>query len=84
MSNEVQHVEEGEDYSAYVGKACTYVDPVGKEHAALITAAWGNDCVNIVSVNMASGQTDSHGQKLFRESSLMHRNTQQAHGQYWY
>jgi hypothetical protein len=69
---------------ADVGRACTYVDPVGKSHAAIITNVWGSDCVNVVYVVDDKKQEDTYGRKTARETSLMSRDVQQAHGQYWH
>lgn len=69
---------------ADVGRACTYVDPVGKRISALITAVWGSDCVNIVYVVDDEKQDDSYGRKIARHTSLMSKDRQQAHGQYWF
>jgi hypothetical protein len=65
------------------GKACVFVDPVGKAHAALITEVWGPQCVNVVYVTDEDGQSDNYGQKLVRSTSVMHGSVQQAHGNYW-
>ena len=65
------------------GAACVFVDPRGVAHPALITEVWGPQCVNVVYVNDAEGQTDSYGQKLLRSTSVMHGSLQQAHGNYW-
>jgi hypothetical protein len=66
-----------------VGRACVFVDPRGKRYPALITAVHGKQCINLVYVNDADGQKDSYGQKVMRNSSCMHGNVQQAHGNYW-
>ena len=66
------------------GAACTYVDPRGLHHPALVTAVWGDKCVNVVYVNIEAGQRDNYGQKILRSTSVMHGSVQQAHGNYWY
>lgn len=65
------------------GKACVFVDPVGKAHDALITEVWGKQCVNVVFVTDEDNQRDDYGQKLVRFTSVMHGSVQQAHGNYW-
>lgn len=66
-----------------IGEACIWVDPVGKQKPALITAVWGPQCINLVTVVDESNQTDSYGRKLERFTSVMHGSVQQAHGFYW-
>jgi hypothetical protein len=72
-----------------VGEFVIYVDPVGKERPALITAVWGgpNDlnppALNVVFVNDDENQKDNYGRKIERMSSVVHRTNQHAHGQYW-
>lgn len=68
----------------HIGAACTFVDPVGKERPALITAVWGPQCVNVVYVNDDKNQGDTYGRKIERSTSVMHRSLQQAHGNYWF
>lgn len=35
-------------------------------------------------MNRDEGQTDTYGRKIERFTSVMHRNYQEAHGNYWY
>ena len=72
------------NYQTDIGRACTYVDPVGKKHAAIITNVFGSDCVNLVYVLEDEKQTDDYGRKTARVTSLMSRDVQQAHGQFWF
>lgn len=65
------------------GKPCVYVDPRGKHYDALITEVWGPQCINLIYVNDVEGQRDSYGQKMLRQTSVMHGSIQQAHGNYW-
>ena len=67
-----------------VGSACTYVDPTGKPRAAVITAIHGDKCCNVVFVNDDENQWDSYGRKIERSTSVMRKDVQQAHGNYWY
>lgn len=66
-----------------VGSSVTYVDPVGVEHSALVTAVWSEQCINIVYVSVDETQTDAYGRKIVRETSLMKHNEYSAHGRYW-
>lgn len=65
------------------GKACVFVDPTGNPHAAIITRVWGPQCINVAYVALDQGE-DGYGYKIWRSTSLMHRDIQQAHGNYWY
>lgn len=70
-----------------VGKAVIVVDSKGRPHDGLVTADWrgGNEfgALNVVYVNMDEGQTDSCGQKIARDTSVVHRTQQSAPGRYW-
>lgn len=67
-----------------VGRHVEYYNPVGKKFDALLTAVWGSACVNLLYVVDDNSQTDNYGRKIDRsQTSLMHGNVQQAHGQYW-
>jgi len=71
----------------FVGAAVVYVDPVGGQHQALITAVWGKpaDCplVNLVYVEPDDTRTDSYGRQISRQTSLHHRSAYAVHGQYY-
>lgn len=71
-----------------IGGHVVWVDPMGVPHDALVTAIWGgrdqNPSINVVVVNRDDGQTDSYGQKIQRETSVVHRVNQGAHGRFWY
>lgn len=67
-----------------VGEACIYVDPKGVEFNALVTGVWGPNCINLVTLVSDVNQTDSCGRKTVRYTSCMHKNVQEAHGNYWY
>ncbi|MGR9441686.1 hypothetical protein [Rhizobium leguminosarum] len=66
------------------GQQVIFVDPRGVQHPALVTAAWGPRCVNVVFVDLEDGQRDNYGQKLKRFTSVMHKSVQEAHGNYWH
>jgi len=67
-----------------VGSHVVFVDPTGRRHDALITAAWGSKCINVVYVLKDPSQTDSYGRKTNKQyTSVMHGSVQQVHGNYW-
>lgn len=73
--------------SIEVGQHVKWVDPQGVPHDALVTAVHGagdTPSINVVVVNLEPGQADSYGQKIARETSVVHREQQSAHGRYWY
>ena len=70
--------------SADIGTPCTYVDPHGNSHNALITNVFGNKCCNVAYTATEPLEKDDYGQKIKRSSSVMRRDVQQAHGNYWY
>ena len=65
------------------GDAVVYVDPVGVVHPALVTAAWSEDCVNLVYVSSDASKRDSYGRQIERTTSLMHASIVPVHGNYW-
>jgi hypothetical protein len=64
-----------------------FVDTLGKDRQALVTAIHGpadaNPSINIVIVNDDDAQSDSYGNKIERFSSVVHQSAQYAHGNYW-
>lgn len=70
-----------------VGQHVKWHDPYGRPHDALVTAVWGppesNPSINVVIVNLDEGQTDTYGQKIQRETSVVHQTQQSAHGRFW-
>ena len=66
-----------------VGEAVVYYNPVGKPHAAIVTAVWGPTMVNVVYVSSDETRTDTYGRQTERATSLGHKSTTQVHGQYW-
>lgn len=71
------------------GQHVIWHDEYGKSHDALVTCLHGNwgpenkPSINVVVVNLDEGQTDTYGQKLQRETSVVHKSNQGAHGRYW-
>lgn len=70
-----------------VGSTVIWYDPLGKPRSALVTAVHGkpedNPSINIVVVNNDENQTDTYGRKVARETSVVHRANQSAHGNFW-
>lgn len=71
-----------------IGDPVVYVDEVAVEHAALVTANWGdpaNDTpsLNVVYVDGDATKTDSYGRQIVRQTSTVHSSNQSAHGRYW-
>ena len=81
---------------AQVGSAVTYVDPLGVEHAAIITARFdgksgdsaepidATKCVNVVYVSSNADEFDQYGRQLKRETSVQGgASGVTAHGRFW-
>jgi hypothetical protein len=66
-----------------VGMHVIYVDPVARQHDAIVTAVWGPTCINVVFVSNDENRTDSWGRQIERQTSLGHRSGTPAHGQYF-
>lgn len=69
------------------GQVVIYVDSVGKEHDALLTAVWGDPegtpSVNLVYVTEDVDRCDTYGRQILRDTSVVHVSNQVAHGRYW-
>jgi hypothetical protein len=69
------------------GSHVIWHDPYGRPHDALVTNVWGpvdsKPSINVVIVNMDEDQTDTYGQKIARETSVVHKDNQSAHGRFW-
>jgi len=68
------------------GKVVLYVDPVGKEHEALVTAVWGEFGVNPINVIYISSDEDKHdpyGRQIERETSVQAAGPTAAHGRFY-
>ena len=69
-----------------------YRDERGRPNNALLTAVWGvenehNDCLpccNLVFVSSDENRKDGYGRQTERESSVVHKSHQAAHGNYWH
>jgi hypothetical protein len=77
-----------------IGERVIYVDPIGVEHDALITANWGakeydetktlTTAINVVYVSGDEKRTDQYGRQTLHETSVTHQSSTSAHGRYWY
>lgn len=76
-----------------VGQSVIYVDQFGKPHEALVTVWWehveayrsntGMPGCNLVFVTSDPMKTDVYGFQIERETSVIHKTAQPAHGRYW-
>lgn len=72
-----------------LGKPVTYVDPRGVEHAAVVTADWGDGAIEFPSLNVVfvtddSTKQDPYGNQIERSTSVPHEsNRGGAHGNFW-
>lgn len=74
-----------------VGSVVVYVDPVGVDRNALVTAVWGEldeakgsyPSLNLVYVSTDPAANDQYGRQLGRTSSCVGRQAQAAPGNYW-
>jgi len=75
--------------SLKVGSPVVFVDAVGAPHPALVTAIHGSTangatpCVNIVRVSADDTMRDNYGRQIARDSSVVYRTNQPAHGYYF-
>jgi hypothetical protein len=71
-----------------IGSSVNFVDSKGREHNALVTCVHGpgdqNPAVNLVYVSPDPERGDGFGRQIERSSSAVHKNSQSAHGNYWY
>ncbi len=71
-----------------VGDPVVYVDPVVVPHNAVITAVWSETCLKVVYVNVVyvsgdKSKEDTYGRQIERQTSLLRKDIQTVHGQYW-
>lgn len=74
------------------GDPVVYVDEVGVEHHALVTAVWTGmglpkpdhqpGC-NLVFVSSDPAKGDTYGRQIERRTSVSHQEAQMAPGNYW-
>lgn len=70
-----------------------YGDHFGVEHDGLCTAVWGSNefeddgtgapSINVVYVSKDETKTDTYGRQIERDTSVPHRGSQPAPGNYW-
>lgn len=73
------------------GDCVVYVDPVGNEFKALVTAVWGHynpddetkPGLNLVYVSDNPSEEDQYGRQIKRVTSIVHQSKQAAHGNFW-
>ena len=58
-----------------VGDVVIYTDQVRNDHNAIVTAVWGEDCVNLVLVSPDESKTDSYGRQIERQTSVCRYNS---------
>jgi len=66
-----------------IGDVVTFVDAVGIEHAALITAVWSENCINVVYVSGDESRKDTFGRQIMRETSVTVEGAFAAHGRFF-
>lgn len=66
-----------------VGECVHYVDPVGQQSKALVTAVWSPTCINVVVVSDDTKESDTYGRQIKRFTSLSHKGSTPVHGNYW-
>lgn len=82
-------VEEARTYrESFIGKPCVYFDPVATPHHALVTAVHdvddeGPKSINLVYVVSDLAQHDQYGRQIARQTSVVHKSRQGAHGMYF-
>ena len=74
------------DQQKGVGEVVIYVDRVGREYKALVTAVWGEwkadppPSLNVVFVSNDPEKDDPYGRQIERETSIVHVSQQGAPG----
>ena len=71
------------DEKLKVGDHVIWVDPVGRQFNALVTAVWSQTCINVVFVSNDESKTDSYGRQIERETSVCNRLSTTVHGRYF-
>jgi len=72
-----------------VGGTVVFVDSLGVPHPALVTAIHGatthgaTPCINLVRVTADDTMRDNYGRQIARETSVVYRTSQPAHGMYY-
>lgn len=66
-----------------VGDVVIYVDPVGRQHNALVTIWWGKDCCNLIYVVDDSHKQDTYGRQTQHATSVSRKREGRPHGYYF-
>ncbi len=71
-----------------IGDAVTYVDPQGRSRNALVTCVFSRGeearpSINVVVVSDDPAKDDPYGRQMERWTSVVHKDDQAAHGNYW-
>jgi len=71
-----------------IGDLVEYADEYGNFHTALVTNIFGGEdnpatAINLVYVSENENEIDQYGRQLKRETSVVPRVNQSAHGRYW-
>jgi hypothetical protein len=92
MDNNVTPIRPDVDPKGYilngVGTACVYTDEYAVSHPALFTAVWGIDeqgpvSANVVYVSGEQDERDQYGRQIRRQTSVVRRDRQAAHGRFF-
>jgi hypothetical protein len=65
------------------GDVIVFVDSVGNQHSALVTAWWGPDCCNLVIVSGDEQKRDDYGRQTERYTSVSRKTEGHPHGNYF-
>ncbi len=82
-------MSESEVKKPEIGQTVVFVDAHGMGHPALITAVHGSSgpnwqpSINLVFVTDDTSKTDPYGRQIERNTSVVHKSMQGAHGMFW-
>jgi hypothetical protein len=62
--------ERGGEAQVKVGDVVIYTDEVRNDHNAIVTAIWGQDCINVVFLSPDESKTDPYGRQIERQTSV--------------
>lgn len=71
------------------GETVLYVDAEARTHEALVTTIFDRGdghtapSINLVYVTKDESAEDQYGRQIVRETSVVHKSQQAAHGMYW-
>lgn len=70
-----------------IGDNVIYADEYGTTHEALVTQQWGKPddkpSINLLWVVGDPEKMDSYGRQIERNTSVVHKDNQSAHGRWW-